>query len=499
MLVIPFLSWDRIHAGGVAWTDARMPVACDSPSGVRLEVQQARRSGELFVPDRPWEGQYTWGQMIEDDGRYRLYYGMGLGDDEHALCVAESDDGHAWRKPNLRLVEFKGTTDNNVVLTGRHVNNACVFKDPSAPPAERYRLMYFRSWWEGAPGETLSSDEGNRRYLANNAAGPGEARLPVALKGVMAGAASPDGYRWTRIEKPVLEEWHDTHNICRYDAARGKYVAYLRGFYAGRRAISYSETDDFLRWPPSEVVHHHTVTDTPGACLYSNAYTRYPDAPYLHLMFPAVYHVETDHLDAQLAVSLDGRHWERHTERPVITPGARDEGSIYPEPDLLRFRKQGKFRLLYSFNDLHHNMALNESLRGSRRGGFGWAEWEEDRLCGIRADGDGAFAVAGVPVGARLFANVRCEPDGWVRFELTDRVCSPPMLRAPLEGHRFEDAQALTGDCAHGLVTWKGRNSTSGVSGKVVVRIRLHKATIFSLTVVEADDPIAEADPRYLV
>lgn len=502
MLVIPFLSWDRIHAGGVAWTDAREPVACDSPSGVRLDVQQAQRTGHFLLPDQPWEDSYAWGQVMEDEGRYRLFYGMGLGD-EQAFCVAESDDGHTWRKPELGLVEFKGTTANNVVLTGGvGVNDAFVFKDPSAPPAERYKLMYFRSWWGGAPGEVLSREEGNRRYSANNSAKPGEPRLVVALKGTMMGAASPDGYRWTQFEKPVLDEWHDTHNICRYDDVRKKYVGYFRGFHHGRRAISYSETADFRRWPASEVIHHHTVTDTPGACLYSNAYTKYPDAPHIHLMFPAVYHTETDHIDSHLTVSLDGKRWQRHTERPIIkcgAPGEHDEGSVYPEPDLLRFRKERKFRLLCSSGRSYHNMAHNKSLRDRCERRFEWAEWEEDRLCGIRADGDGAFAVAGVPVGAKLFANVRCEPDGWVRFELTDRVCSPPMLRAPLEGHRFEDAQPLTGDVAHGLVTWRGRDSTSGVAGKVVVRVRLHKATIFSLTTVDAGDPAAEADPRYLV
>ena len=40
---------------------------------------------------------------------------VGCGDRRFALLYAESTDGVSWVKPNLNLVEFEGSTENNIV------------------------------------------------------------------------------------------------------------------------------------------------------------------------------------------------------------------------------------------------------------------------------------------------------------------------------------------------------------------------------------------------
>ena len=68
---------------------------------------------------------------------------LGQGDDDtwhQRVCLAKSRDGYIWEKPNLGLLEYKGTTNNNLVdmLGGEHSIVACVvFYEPDDPSPER--------------------------------------------------------------------------------------------------------------------------------------------------------------------------------------------------------------------------------------------------------------------------------------------------------------------------------------------------------------------------
>ena len=507
MHVTPLLSWDFVHVGALAWTDERKALPCDVPRGVELRVEPATKSEPILARDRPWEqGQLCWAQVMADEGRYRMWYGLILGraPKREVLCYAESEDGVEWHKPELGIVEVSGSVKSNIVFAGPGAVHFSVAKCPHEPPDKRYRCMYFKSWFEGEPGEELDSDEGHHRLDVKNAAKPGESVPPVSLHGKMLGMDSPDGLHWTPIQNPILDEWHDTHNICTYDEAAGVYRAYLRGFYGGRRAISYSETKDFERWPSSRVIHHCNACDAPDESLYSNGYTRYPGRPDLHLLFPAVYHQSTDTVYGQLAVSRDGVNWSRLSRQAIVPIGGDDEPdgyNAYPEPDLLRFRSDGKFRMLYHSSGIHHNEWYNETLRdGDYASVYRWAEWGEDRLAGVHAADEGELTIAPQACGDRLLVNFRAEPDGWVRFELVDRLVWPPQAWPGIEGHRFEDMQPMTGDQTHAPVAWRGSPDLSSLAGKAVaVRVKLRKATLFSTTMYGVDDPLVQDDPRYPV
>jgi len=252
------------------------------------------------------------------------------------------------------------------------------------------------------------------------------------------------------------------------------------------------------------VIHHHVIDDGPDESLYSNAYTRYPGRPDIHLMFPAIYHQSSDTTYGQLAVSMDGVNWSRFTRQAIIphgAPGEPDEGKTYPEPELLRFAEEGKFRLLCHCGNTYHNEGYNQSLpEGEAHSFYAWAEWPEDRLAGIHASGDGELTLNMQTCGDRLLANFRTEPDGWARFELVDRLVWPPQQCPGIEGFRFEDMEPMTGDETHALVCWNGSPDLSKLNGQSVgIRARLHKATLFSMTMYGVDEPLVQEDPRYPV
>ena len=62
------------------------------------------------------------------------------------LCYAEFADGVNWTKPNLGLVSYKGSTENNIVygrdFNGDGYSSGALFLDESADPSERYKLFY---------------------------------------------------------------------------------------------------------------------------------------------------------------------------------------------------------------------------------------------------------------------------------------------------------------------------------------------------------------------
>ena len=109
-------------------------------------------------------------------------------------------------KPHQGVLEFEGSTDNNLVWMGPGINLA-PFRDdsPNARDGERYKAF-------------------------------------VRVKRELFAIASPDGIRWSKMrEEPVLTEWpFDTLNIPFWDTWRGEYVAYTRGvagtgpFHRGR-------------------------------------------------------------------------------------------------------------------------------------------------------------------------------------------------------------------------------------------------------------------------
>jgi len=88
-------------------------------------------------------GVMCYGTVLRDKGIFRMWYSAWPRDWENGansglVGYAESDDGLAWRKPKLGLVDYKGKgKDNNLIDIFGH--SFTVFIDPDAPAESRYR------------------------------------------------------------------------------------------------------------------------------------------------------------------------------------------------------------------------------------------------------------------------------------------------------------------------------------------------------------------------
>ena len=113
------------------------------------------------------------------------------------VCYAESTDGINWEKPSLGLVEFDGSTDNNIIWDGVGTHNFSPFLDkrPGCPADQKYKAL----------GGTMR-------------------------EGGLFAFASPDGIRWRLLrKKPVITNGAiDSQNLAFWDATAGCYRAYWR-------------------------------------------------------------------------------------------------------------------------------------------------------------------------------------------------------------------------------------------------------------------------------
>ncbi len=131
---------------------------------LRLEMRSPTRHpanpvvprGAPGTPDAM--GVQFYGSVIREGGKFRMWY-VAFDDDTESkvasarwrAAYAESDDGLHWAKPNLGLVSYHGSKNNNLVLTDPAplgFVNLKVLADPDDPdPQRRYKIsthVYFR-------------------------------------------------------------------------------------------------------------------------------------------------------------------------------------------------------------------------------------------------------------------------------------------------------------------------------------------------------------------
>lgn len=488
-----FINWDLIEPGyGVAWKGER-PTSREMPYGIQLRVNPPRLDKTPIIQsDRPWETFINcYATMFEDDGIYRLYYESYYREpsDEPSdltamLSYAESTDGVNWVKPELGQVEFKGSKANNIVYAldvsrGRGSHGGTVFKDPSAAPEERYKLIH------------MGRENGVMRVF---------------------GATSPDGIRWTAIEKHLIDNYmSDTQTIVRYDADKGKYVGYFRawrgyeaGKWHGRRAIAYAETEDFRNWPRPEIIVEPNLSDAPEVDIYTNGYSLWPGTNNAHLMFPAFYQRTYDVTQTLMYTSRDGIHWDRPQHEPIIPagePGTGWEGGVYAGCGLVSLNP-GEVSLLvgpkwHTHNEGHYPEGRPEPPPD--RGHLALATWRQDGFMALEAESLGSFTTAPMVFeGSQLKLNAWTRFGGEIRVEVIDPEADVYSVidvgneyldfnsnSNAAEGYTLNDCEPFTGDSLEHIVKWNGTADLSQWAGQPIrLRFWMRRARLFSLQFV---------------
>jgi len=459
-------------------------------SGVGLRMNPPVQHPEpMLSVDRPWEdkgiGAYNcvW---REDDGRFRLWYDAAMkgglpSEGARRLCYAESEDGIHWTKPDLNLIEFRGSTRNNIVapaLERQSMQGATVLRDERAPAEERYKL-----WSKFRP----TDDE-----------------MAAGVQPGLWAMHSPDGIRWQVYEKQPNPAGVscDTQNILFWDDRLDLYVGYIRvretqhqdeaAEAAGRgryRSVGRITSPDFRTWSELEIVFEADEGDLampvpsqrddprPNIDFYTSCAMKYALAEDVYIMLPSAYYHwgEEDFpatMDVQLLTSRDGIHWQRAGDRrPFLSQGldgSLTRGMIFANPWLISMGDE--LWLYFSGTARSHGKlpAGKDEGEEARKSGVFRASMRRDGF--ISADAGYGGGELTTPVlrfgGDRLVLNCDGGAGGWLKVEMQDAEGTP------VPGYGLGEADAVVGNGIDKTVTWNGRSGVGELAGKEI-RLRI--------------------------
>lgn len=456
----------------------------ENMSGLTLQLHRPTPAETAITFDAPWEGNGNgFITVLKDGDLYRMYYrtvpglvpASGVG---WALYVAyaESRDGIRFTKPNLGLIEYKGSKANNIIYgTGSTPGPKDIWGEvsPWSLPTANF-TPFIDSNPAALPAE---------RYKATGGIGAGLYAL-----------VSADGIHWkqkgaapiiAQEVRPKPNNLFDSQNSVFWDTVQKQYVAYLRDSYPRpgngetTRGIRRSVSNDFLTWSDPEWINYG---NQPIDQFYTNAITPYFRAPHIYLGFPmrfllsrnAKLPAEYDALrgkgmtDSVFISSRDGTNWSRRFLGAFVPPG----------PDPLNWTDRnntvslglvptGKDEMSVYYLQ-HFRLPSSHVRRGVLR---------LDGIVSANAPYEGGELVT-KPItfsGRTLVVNYATSAAGSLRVELQDANGQP------LPGFSLKDSLELFGDSVRQTITWDSNPDLKRLAGTPVrLRFVMKDADLYS-------------------
>ncbi len=457
---------------GKVTTDQILVQGKQTPYGIRIEAQKPTKLGPVVPNDKPWEWSQCYPTLGYFDGKYRMWYEVitpfphGAKD---VLCYAESSDGVTWEKPELGLCEFDGSKKNNIVFdeatAGHGFHGIGVFRDPSAPAEQRYKMVYNSS----VPPETVA------RLKARS---PGSVTsLGESKHLVIYCAASPDGIRWKPLPQPLMSHMSDTGTTMYFDEVLNRYVSYLRTSFMNRRVIGRSEGPTLdAPWPAPESIVWTGPDELPSNDYYTNGKSLYPGTRTMHLLFPTIYQRFSDTAVVRMMTSLEGKYWAcppgASTVLEAGPEGTWDGGCVFAGNGMAEIAGD-RVALPYVGYPIPHKFP-----RLVRCGAVGLAVWPKRRLSAVVADEEGEFFTTPLKAAAgdTLRLNFAVRRNGFIK-----------VAALGADGRTVENCDPLFGDRLDATVTWKGNPSLSGRAASaegVTLQFQMRSAKLFSFEFV---------------
>jgi len=465
--------------------------------GVKQVLNQPRKhpGNPLVTAEHPWEGDlvYFYGSVVHDEAQkiFKMWYqGYTLRRGARG-CYATSRDGIQWDKPQLGLVDFKGSKANNRIPWSA----LGMIHAPDDPdPSRRYRSLAGRH-----------------------------------------GRFSADGLRWKRPEgsKDIPGDLASDNVIpfC-YDDLGDRYVAFpkvvRKSRKHSRRSVSVAMSDDFLTWTKAKAVLVPDARDDALARERISAmrdHVAHDDGPDWHLAqfygmsgFPYegmylgmlwVFDIsgwppgkkrvagiggEDGVIQVELASSRDLLDWERVCDREVFLPvgdaGTWEGAIIYmPNRPVIVGDEIWIYYSAYRFSHAHPigqgkptpetDRMVAEAKAGTKGGlgAIGLATLRLDGWVSVDAGPEGGSVTTKALVfeaGRKLVINAAAR-QGSVAVEILDETGKP------LPGFAGSDCDVFSGDAIRHTVTWNGRAGLSELAGKPVsLRFVLKNAKLYS-------------------
>lgn len=437
----------------------------DTLKNIQLVKHTPHDEGPVLYFDQPWEGVFCgYCTIIKNNGLFRAYY-RGLptngkdGTNAETTCIAESNDGIHWQKPDLGLYDIGGSLKNNVILANdapsSHNFSPLLDTNPKAKPEEKYKAI---------AGEDKA---GLRAYI------------------------SPDGVHWKKLqEEPVLTGYaFDSQNVAFWSESEQSYVCYFRtwtkGGFQGIRTVSRTTSEDFINWTkPVEM----TYGDTPPEQLYTQQTSPYFRAPHIYVAIGGRFMPGRQVLTEEQAkkLNVDPGYFKDCSDAYLMTTRG---GDVYDRTFMEAFIRPGVgmgnwvSRSNYPALNVVQTSPEEMSLYANQDYAQPTAHLHRYSL---RIDG---FTSLNAPYkggemitkpftfsGHELEINYSTSAAGEIRFELQDEN------GVPVPGFTLDDSDRIIGNEISRIVVWKGKGDLQNlISKKVRLRIRMNDADLYSI------------------
>lgn len=406
-------------------------------------------------------GASIYGSVIKDGGIFRMWYQAWPDDwdqnDTNQVACVESDDGINWRRPNYRVIEYRGDKDNH--LTDLPFHCPSVFIDPHAAADSRYRAFGF-----------INVATMQERYRIHRAGHSGYYT-----------AHSGDGLHWTLDSSEPVWPYGDVITSVwdpYTDSARVflKKPAFIGG--VGRRSVYEASWKDGFASPEAAALLPDEYDDI---CAHTRGFqsadyygmgvmpTPGPTIGFLwnfRHMSPLVGgYANMGRVDLSLVYQSEkGAKWRHVYGRPdwLCAENAPEwsRGALYTSSSPIDV---GSETWLYftGTRDRHGwtgvdrgYMEYLDTLKG--KGGFaqiGILKWQKDRLLGYSTSlRDRIELNTGCPgFKGELLVNVKTRQHG--------KVCARVANGAgeTLDGFGFSDCDSFAGDYSERVISWNGK------------------------------------------
>lgn len=398
-----------------------------------------------------------------DTGLFKLWYQTHTraGDDDksdYGIAYAESKDGIKWTRPELGLMEWKGTKANNIVWRGHAGARASGQQVLELPESAR---------------------RGFRYVMAYHTSGGKRNENGIHLVG------SQDGIHWDKASNTqIVNISSDTVNSVVFDPARGEYAMFCRAkdrYLAGqegilntgesRRISRIASTDLWSLWEgvPQSVLIPDEVDLAHGFNRFYGMSARVRSGITFGCLWS--FKLNTD-IWTELAWSRDGLDFQRLPERPrLIDLGPADswdDGMVFGSADWIEAGDEWWF--YYAGWNGPHGIP-------ERDGSIGLAKLRKEGLVSLRGPrGGGVVCTRQIrwPGGA-LSVNADAS-QGELRIRVSDE------RRKPITGFDYDDMPAFTGDSVRHEVKWGGK-SLDELNGRVIrLEFQLHDADLYTFS-----------------
>lgn len=482
---MPVFTSEHYDADKILFFDLRAIYDMD---GVVRKWHRPVKRGIVLRPEREYEGDMTLPVAIypSPDGRRIVCHYACLNSAEkfpelkaagmlHCNCLAHSEDGFHWERPNLGLTAFHGSTENNIAQLADVEFK--IVADPRDPDAAR-RLKGIALTWPNA-GKRVDPDRPGSRVFCT--------------------ATSPDGLRWSKpVALPQFIETGDTSGLT-YDERRGLFLFTTRpvGYWVGEefpkltsrpikknspdgRWVALSTSRDFVNWTPLDLMLVRDGKDEEGVDFYCAVFFPYGD---LYLGLLRRHHFWHGMMDTELVWGNDCVRWNRsYYRQPFIGPGDLGEPD-WCFGDLINCKPIRSGNELLFFYEGRNHVHAPHAVKGTVNAGqmdaaMGVATLRVDGFASLEAGTYGGhLTTEPLPAaGKRVIMNVRTVGAGYVSVELLDRRFQP----------LAKTATVISGDETALELRFDGSARLPRTEdGTVVLRMYLENAALYSLAVRE--------------